>query len=154
MGSGAASARASYRPEKVGPDLDLDLKIEGVQMTTMNDVWRAYAKLDLVAGLLSIYSQIRIKNGYITGYVKVYDPEQDKKKPIFKKLYEGISEGIAGLLENKKEDRVATVAKFSGPVGNPDSNVWEIIGKAIENAFIKAILPGFEGVITAHRKRR
>jgi hypothetical protein len=161
MASGAASARASYRPEKVGPDLDLDLKIEGTQMKALNDVWRAYAKLDVVEGTMSVYSQIRIKNGHINGYVKplfkdvnIYDPEQDKKKPFFKKLYEGIAEGIAGLLENKKEDRVATVATFSGPVENPDSSVWQIIGKAIENAFIKAILPGFEREISLVRKKR
>jgi hypothetical protein len=161
MGSGAASARASYRPEKVGPDLDLDLKIEGTQMKALNDVWRAYAKLDVVEGTMSVYSQIRIKNGHINGYVKplfkdvnIYDPKQDEKKPFFKKLYEGIAEGIAGLLENKKEDRVATVATFSGPVENPDSSVWQIIGKAIENAFIKAILPGFEREIGLVRKKR
>lgn len=161
MGSGSASARASYRPEKVGPDLDLDIKIEATQMTALNDVWRAYAKFDVVGGVTSVYSQIRIKNGYINGYVKplfkdinVYDPKQDKKKPFFKKLYEGIVEGVGGLLENKKEDRVATVARFSGPVGDPDSSVWEMVGKAIENAFVKAILPGFEREISVLRKKR
>lgn len=161
MGSGSASARASYRPEKVGPDLDLDIKVEGVQMTSMNDIWRAYGKFDVVGGVLSVYSQIRIKNGSINGYVKpifkdvnVYDKAQDKKKPFFKKLYEGIVEGVGDLLENRKKDQVATVAKFSGPVSNPDSSVWEIIGKAIENAFVEALLPGFERQIEVFRKKR
>jgi uncharacterized protein DUF748 len=161
MGSGAASASASYRPEKVGPDLDLDVKIEGTQMTALNDVWRSYAKFDVAGGVLSVYSQMRIKNGNITGYVKplfkdvnVYDPNQDKKKPFFKKLYEGIVEGIGDLFTNKKEDRVATVAQISGPVSNPNSSVWQILGKAIENAFVKAILPGFERELTVVRKKK
>jgi Domain of Unknown Function (DUF748) len=161
MGSGAASARASYRPEKVGPDLDLDIKVEGTQMTAMNDVWRAYGKFDVVGGVMSVYTQIRIKNGYLNGYVKplfqdvnVYDPNQDKKKPFFKKLYEGVVEGLSDLFENRREDRVATVVNISGPVGNPNSSIWQILGKLWENAFIKAIFPGFEREITAVRKKR
>jgi hypothetical protein len=161
MGSGSASARASYRPEKVGPDLDLDVRVEGVQMAAMNDVWKAYGKFDVVGGVLSVYSQVRIKNGYINGYVKplfrdvnVYDPKQDKGKPFFKKLYEGIVEGLGDLFENRREDRVATVAKFSGPVGDPNSSTWQILGKVLENAFIRAILPGFDREIELGRKKR
>jgi hypothetical protein len=160
MGSGQTSARASFRPEKSGPDFDLDLKIEGTRMTAMNDVWRAHGKFDVVGGLLSIYSQIRVKDARIDGYVKpvfkdvnVYDPKQDKKKPFFKKLYEGIVEGVADLLENKKRDEVVTVADLSGPVSNPHSSVLQVIGRLIENAFIKAILPGFEREIGILRKR-
>jgi hypothetical protein len=161
MGSGSASARASYRPEKVGPDLDLDVRVEGVQMAAMNDVWKAYGKFDVVGGVLSVYSQVRIKNGYINGYVKplfrdvnVYDPKQDKGKPFFKKLYEGIVEGLGDLFENRKEDRVATVAKFAGPVGDPNSSTWQILGKVLENAFIRAILPGFDREIEVGRKKK
>lgn len=161
MGSGMASARASYRPEKAGPDLELDIKIEGTQMTALNDVWRTYAKLDVAGGVMSAYSQIRIKNGYINGYVKpifkdvnIYDPKQDAKKPFLKKLYEGVVEGLGDLFRNKKKDQVATVAQISGPVGNPNSSIWQILGKIIENAFVKAILPGFEREISVFRKKR
>jgi hypothetical protein len=161
MGSGRARASGSYRPEKVGPDLDLDVRVEGVQMAAMNDVWRAYGKFDVVGGIMTVYSQVRIKNGQISGYVKplfkdvnVYDPKQDAKKPFFKKLYEGLVEGLGDLFENRREDRVATVAKFSGPVGDPNSSVWQILGKTLENAFIRAILPGFEREIEIGRKKR
>jgi hypothetical protein len=161
MGTGATSARASYRPQKSGPDFDLDLKIEGTQMTAMNDIWRAYGKFDVVGGTLSIYSQLRVKDARIDGYVKpvfkdvnVYDKKQDKNKPFFKKLYEGIVEGVADILENKKTDKVVTVADISGPVSNPHSSAMQIIGKLIENAFIKAILPGFEGELNLFRKKK
>ena len=161
MGSGVTSASASYRSQKSGPDFDLDLKIEGTQMTAMNDIWRAYGKFDVAGGTLSIYSQIKVKDARIDGYVKplfkdvnVYDPKQDKKKPFFKKLYEGIVEGVATLLENKKTDKVVTVADISGPVSNPHSSPMQIIGKLIENAFVKAILPGFERELNLFRKKK
>jgi hypothetical protein len=161
MGTGATNARASYRPEKSGPDFDLDLKIEGTQMTAMNDIWRAYGKFDVVGGSLSIYSQLRVKNARIDGYVKpvfrdvnVYDKKQDAKKPLLKKLYEGIVEGVADIFENRKTDEVVTVADISGPISNPHSSTMQIIGKLIENAFIKAILPGFERELGFLRKKK
>ena len=117
-------------------------------MTAMNDIWRAYGKFDVVGGSLSIYSQLRVKDARIDGYVKpvfkdvnVYDPQQDKEKPFFKKLYEGIVEGIADLFENRKTDKVVTVADISGPVSNPHSSPLQIIGKLIENAS-SSDLPG------------
>ena len=51
--------------------------------------------------------------------------------------------GVASLLENRREE-VATKADISGPVENPNSSTWQVIGRLIENAFFRAILPGFD----------
>ncbi len=150
MGSGVTKASATFRPEKNGPDFDLNVAIEGTQMTTMNDILRTYGKFDVVAGVFSFYTELRIKNGQIEGYIKplfkdmqVYDKRQDKDKSIFKKLYERLVGGVAKLLENRR-DEVATKAKLSGPVSNPKSNTWEVLVRLFQNAFIRAILPGFD----------
>ena len=155
MGSGRTSAHATFRPQKTGADFDLNLKIEGAQMTAMNDLWRAYGKFDVVAGEFSVYTQLKVKDGRIDGYVKpifkdmkVYDPQQDKDKSFFKKLYERTVEGLSKLLKNKKRQEVVTVADISGPVSNPRASPSEIISKLLENAFVKAILPGFEREIS------
>ena len=52
--------------------------------------------------------------------------------------------GVAGLFENRPRQEVATKADITGPVGNPETNTWQIIGAVIKNAFFKAILPSFE----------
>jgi hypothetical protein len=151
MGSGTARATAHFRPEKKGPDFDLDAAIENTDMTKMNDMLRAYGKFDVVEGKFSFYSELRVKNGQIDGYVKplfqdmkVYDKRQDAEKSAFRKLYEKLVGGISKLLENRESKEVATKANISGPVSNPNSSTWQVIGKLIENAFIKAILPGFD----------
>lgn len=161
MGSGPSVAYFHYRPNKSGPDFDLDLAIEDTQLTAMNDILRAYGKFDVTAGAFSFYSQLRVKNGQMNGYVKplftgmkVYDPEQDKQKSFFHNLYERLVGGIAKLLENKETNDLATQADISGPVGNAKASFWQIIGRAFENAFVKAILPGFERKIEALRRRR
>ena len=151
LDSGSSVAHFNYRPNKGGPDFDLDLAIKETSLPAMNDILSAYGKFDVTAGTFSFYSQLRVKNGYMNGYIKplfagmkVYDPEQDRKNSVFHKLYEMIVGGIANLLENKDTNDVATRADISGPVGSAKASVWQIIGRAFENAFVKAILPGFE----------
>jgi hypothetical protein len=161
MGSGKTVAHATFRPQRTGADFDLNLRIEGTQMTAMNDLWRAYGKFDVVGGEFSVYTQLKMKDGRIDGYVKpifkdmkVYDREQDKNKPFMKKLYERIVGGLASILKNKPRKEVVTVADISGPVSNPRARPSEIIGKLLENAFIKAILPGFEREIARLTNKR
>lgn len=160
MGSGPAVAYYHSRPNPSGPDFDVDLAIEDTALTAMNDILRAYGKFDVTAGTFSFYSQLRVKNGQMTGYVKplfsgmkVYDPEQDKQKSVFHKLYELIVGGIANLLENKQTNDVATQADISGPVGSAKASAWQIIARAFENAFVKAILPGFNRQVARVKKK-
>jgi hypothetical protein len=93
---------------------------------------------------------LQVKNGALSGYVKplfkdvdVYDARQDKDKNIFQQLYESVVGGISWLLENPPRDEVATVTTVSGKLENPRMSTLETIGGLIQNAFFKAILPGF-----------
>lgn len=159
MGSGTARASATFREERNGPDFDLDMAIENASLPSLNNLLRAYGKLDVAKGTFSLYSEVKVKNGRIDGYVKplisdvdVYDKEQDKKKPILKKIYEKVVGGLSHVLENRPRDEVATVADISGPIEDPKTGTWEIIVRLVSNAFVKAILPGFDREIEAARK--
>jgi hypothetical protein len=66
-------------------------------------------------------------------------------------MYEGLVGGIAALLENTPRREVATKADISGRIENPQANTWEVVVRLIQNAFFKAILPGFEKEIGRHR---
>jgi Domain of Unknown Function (DUF748) len=161
MGNGAAHARATFRADPKGPDFDLNVAIEGAQLASMNDLLRTYAKLDVVAGTFSLYSEMTVRNGRIDGYVKplykdvdVYDSKQDKDKPFLKKIYEKVVGGLSHILDNKPRDEVATVIDISGPLDNPDSSIWETAAGVLRNAFVKAILPGFERELGEVREGR
>jgi hypothetical protein len=151
MGSGATRVAATFRPETTGPDFDLAVRIEGTDMRAMNALWRAYGNFDVVAGRFSFYAELTVQNRAIRGYVKplfkemdVYDRRQDEDKGLFRQLYEGLVGGIAGLLENDPREEVATRTDISGRVENPQADTWEVLVRLIQNAFFKAILPGFE----------
>jgi len=48
---------------------------------------------------------------------------------------------------------VATRVELSGRIDDPKSSTWQVIGKLIENAFIRAILPGFDREVSARAKK-
>jgi hypothetical protein len=159
MGSGTAHASATFREDNKGPDFDLNVSVEGASLPSMNDLLRAYGKLDVAQGTFSIYSEVKVKNHRITGYVKpliknvkVYDPKQDKKKPVLKKLYEKVVGGLSHLLKNKPRKEVATVVDLSGSLDDPNTSYWEVAVRLVSNAFIKAILPGFDREFEAARQ--
>jgi hypothetical protein len=117
----------------------------------MNDLLRAHAKVDVVSGVFSVYSEISVKNGRVQGYVKplfkdldVYDKEQDEDKSLGKKLKEKAADVVAKVFKNRPRDEVATIVRLEGPLENPKASTWEVLVNLVRNAFIKAILPGFE----------
>lgn len=161
MGSGAARASATFREESAGPNFDLNVAIEGASLPSMNELLRSYGKLDVTEGTFSLFSEVKVNNRRITGYVKplikdvkVYDPDQDKKKPVLKKLYEKVAGGLANILENRPRDEVATVADLSGSIDDPNTSTWEIVVRLVSNAFVRAILPGFDREFEAARRGR
>jgi hypothetical protein len=151
MGSGLATASADFRPEKAGPDLDLYIKIVESHLKALNDVLRAYGNFDVSAGEFSIVTEIHIKNYAISGYIKpffkdikVYDKRKDQGRSISHKMYEMLVGGIAVILENRSDQKVATKVTISGSVKNPKTSTWQIVIELINNAFFKAILPSFD----------
>ena len=151
MGTGEVQGSANFFPEGKEANFSTTLKIADTQLKPMNDMLRAHGSFDVASGVFSLYTKVRVQDGYVTGYVKpmfrdvnVYDSAQDKKKNLFRKAYEGVVGGVMKILENKRRDEVATVANISGPVQEPNANTFQIIARLVQNAFIKAILPGFE----------
>src|SRR5260370_2822055 len=70
MGSASAVLTATFRPKAAAADFGCDVAIEGASLPALNDLLRAYEKLDVAAGTFSLYSQVTIRNGYLQGYVK------------------------------------------------------------------------------------
>jgi len=151
MDSGDARLSAEFRSNEDGADFDLAVAIEDTDLSSLNDMLRAHAGFDVRGGQFALYAELGVHDGNLEGYIKplfsdvnIYDPAQDKHKGLLRKVYEGIAEGIADLLENRKRDEVATVAELAGPVGDPKTSNLEVVMRLIKNAFFKSILPGFE----------
>jgi hypothetical protein len=159
MGSGPIKALARFRPRSKAADFDLNLQIEEAELQRMNDLLRAASGVDVTSGIFSFYSEVSVRSGTVKGYVKplfrdvnVYSPAQDKRKNVFQKLYEGIVDGLAWVLENRPREEVATRTDISGTLSDPQTSTLDVLLGLIQNAFFKGILPGLERSVQTSRR--
>jgi Domain of Unknown Function (DUF748) len=151
MGSGPATAEATFKSETSGPSFALGVHIEEVDVTRLNDLFRAYGRFDASSGRFYLYSELEAKKGVVTGYVKplfkdlkIYDKQQDRSKSLARKMYERLVSGIAKILKNQPREEVATKAEVLGRIDNPKVGTVAAVIRLVQNAFFKAILPGFD----------
>jgi hypothetical protein len=123
-------------------------------VTRLNDLFRAYGRFDTANGYFFLYSELDAKDGLVTGYIKplfkdlkVYDKQQDKSKPLARKMYERIVSGVAKVLKNRPRDEVATKAEVLGRIDDPKVGTVAAVVRLVQNAFFKAILPGFDAEV-------
>ncbi len=150
VGTGETVITATFRPEVNGADFDVNARIENINLRPMNDLLRAHAKVDVTSGSFSVFSELHVKNGHVDGYVKplfrdlkVYDPQQDQEKSLGQKIKEKVADVAAKILRNRPREEVATVAPIAGPLEDPKASTWQTFVGLVQNAFFKAILPGF-----------
>ena len=151
MGSGDTTLSGDFLSSEQGPYFNLNLAIRDAQLPAMNDLLRAYGRFDVQAGLFSLFTQMGVKDGAISGYVKpmfsdleVYSWQKDKNKSLPKQAYELALGGAAKLFKNSRTQKVATQFDLNGRLKNPNVSTWQAVIEVLHNAFIQAILPGFD----------
>ncbi len=151
MGNGETTLAGTFRPETHGPDFNLNLSIANTSLPLLNDLLRAYGRFDVQSGEVSVYSQVDVAHGAITGYVKtlfgnvvVYDRSKDKNKPLLHQAYELMIGGATKVLKNSSSQKVATEVSLNGRLDKPDTSTWEALLELLHNAFVNAIEPGFD----------
>ena len=70
MGNGATQLDGAFRPETKSPDFDLAIRVWKTQVKSMNNLLRAHGGIDVVSGVFSVFSEMKVKNGAIDGYLK------------------------------------------------------------------------------------
>ena len=151
MGSGHATLKGKIRSTAKPVDFDLRLQVEEAKLPALNDLLKAHLGVDVAEGLVSVYTEIKVKDGQVEGYIKplvknlkIYDRQKDQGKPFGKRVKMHVLQFFATLLKNRETKEVATVIRISGATGGPKTDEWEVIRKLIGNGLSHAILPGFQ----------
>ena len=160
MGSGDTTLDGTSLPRKQGPHFDLNLAIKNTDMTAMNDLLLAFGSFDVKHGQFSVFSQMEVNDGSIAGYVKpmfsdlkVYDWSQDKHKPVLHQAYEATIGAASHLFKNSQTKQVATKVDLKGKLTSPNTSTWQAVVEVVQNAFIQAILPGFDREVQMARNQ-
>src|ERR1700722_12042239 len=151
MGSGDTRMEGDFLASQHGPAFNLKVAIRNTDLPSMNDVLRAYGRFDVAAGQFSVFSEVSIKDGYINGYVKpmfsnleVYNYEKDKNTGVLHQARELVIGGATHLFKNSSTQQVATEVDLTGKLTSPGVSTWQAFVQVLHNAFIEAILPGFD----------
>ncbi len=137
---------------KETPDFDIDAKLENVSLPAINNYSNDYAGIDFVDGTLHIYSELAVKDGRVTGYVKplarnvtLVDAEQDTDPLNY--MWETIASIVVEIFENQPADQFATRVELQGDLSDPQTNFWATLGGIVNNAFVRAFTEGTDGTV-------
>ena len=132
----------------------MQLAIQNTNLTALNDLLRAYGRFDVAAGQFSLFSEIKVKDGAISGYAKpmfanleVYNYQKDKNTGILHQAKELVIGGASHLFKNSNTQQVASEVDLHGKLTRPGISTWQAFLEILHNAFIQAILPGFDRAI-------
>jgi hypothetical protein len=154
MGSGETKISGHFLASPQGPVFDLNVAIQNADLPSMNNLLRAYGRFDVAAGQFSLFSEAHIRNGEVNGYVKpmfanleVYDYQKDKHTGALHQTKELMIGGASHIFKNAGTGQVATEVDLKGKLTSPDISTWQAIVEVLHNAFVNAILPGFDHAV-------
>ena len=154
MGSGDTNISGDFLASQNGPAFNMKVAIQNTDLPSMNDILRAYGRFDVAAGQFSVFSEISIKDGDMDGYVKpmfanleVYNYQKDKNTGVLHQAKELAIGGASHLFKNSNTQQVASQIDLKGKLTSPDISTWQALGQVLHNAFIEAILPGFDRAV-------
>ncbi|MCD6065823.1 MAG: hypothetical protein K0S33_649 [Bacteroidetes bacterium] len=139
------------------PTFDMSAELTDLNLTQLNDFLRAYGNFDVKKGSLSVYTEFAAKEGGFGGYVKPVLKDLDivqwnKEEGDFKQiLWETLIGSTAEILENRKEDQLATKVNVNGRFDDPNINIWRAISFVLRNAFVHALKPSVDNTISINR---
>lgn len=154
LGDAPAKVKGSVDPWAQQPTFDVNLEIKRVALPKVNPWLREYIKADAESGDFELYMEIAAAEGKFKGYAKPIlqnvniTSTAEKEENVLRKLWEGIVEFAANVLENDEEEQVAARVPFTGTIENPEASVWSTIASVLRNAFVSAFARSLEGSIS------
>ncbi|MGE0754075.1 MAG: DUF748 domain-containing protein [Alphaproteobacteria bacterium] len=149
IGGGALSLQGNMNVLKPVMDMDMNIKLDNMDLTAVNDYTNHAAGIDFVKGKLSVYSEVIVKDKQLSGYVKplasdieVVSLKQDDN-PV-EIVWESMASVFMQLFKNHPNDRFATKAPLSGSFENIETNSWAAIAGIFRNTFVKAFTEGLD----------
>jgi Domain of Unknown Function (DUF748) len=154
LGDGSAAVAGSANPLAETPTFDVNLTVKGVHLPKVNPWLREFIKADAEAGDFELYTELAAADGRFQGYAKpimknvdIYRSGEPEENP-FKRLWEGIVDFAAEVLEDQDTEQVAARIPFTGKIENPDANILETVVSVLRNAFVSAFARSLEGSVS------
>jgi len=155
MNQGRLEMDVALDPFAEQPDFDFDGAVVGADLTQWNDFLRAYAKMDVQRGTISLYGELLARDGRFEGYLKPFLADVDvlsledeaKEQSWLASAWEALVGATQEGLEDQPKDRSATRIPISGTVQDPEIGFWATFASTLRNAFVEGLVPQLEGSV-------
>jgi hypothetical protein len=147
IGKGRLDVTGKLNILKRIPDFALQSKLESINLPAINSYARAFAGVDFNTGNLNIYSDLTVKDGRVSGFVKPLATDIDligRKEEGISVLWESVVSVVMEIFTNQREDQFATQIELEGNLNDPETNFWSTLGGIFKNAFVKAFSNSIE----------
>ena len=154
MGNAPLALSGRFDPNSNLPKFDLNLVLEGAQLTDVNPWLEEFLNVDAEGGSFSMYTELAAADGRFEGYIKpimedphIFSMEEPSSGP-FQKAWEALVGVAAALFENRETDQVATQIPFSGEIDAPRAGLLEAMLNLLRNAFVAAFSQSIDGTVS------
>jgi hypothetical protein len=152
MDTGRFEFDMTLDPSSARPTFNLATRLLDVDATRLNALTRAYGGFDFEAGRFDFVLEVSTKDGFVEGYAKplfrnlqVLSLRDIQTKDPLSVFWEALV-GLAGeVFKNQRRDQFGTRITIQGDLDNPSTNILEVVGNVLHNAFVRAFLPRIEG---------
>ncbi len=159
LGKAPMAISGSLDPLAKSPTFDVNMALEQVQLTDINPWLRQFLKADAQSGTFQLYLELAAADGAFKGYAKplmqnvdMYG-SQENNDTLLRKVWEGLVEFAANIVENEEEEQVGARIPFSGTIDDPQTSIWQTIASVLRNAFVSAFARSLEGSISIRNVR-
>ncbi len=155
-GAGTFEFEMSLDPNAYRPTFVLAARLLDLDVTQLNALTQAYGEFDFESGRSDFVIELSARNGMIEGYAKplfrnlvvisMRDLETDDPLRIF---WEALVGAAQEVFQNQKREQFGTRFAIEGDLMNPRTNLLEVVGNVLRNAFVQAYLPKYDQPVTA-----
>ena len=154
MESGRFELDMSLNPQAHRPAFNIATRLLDLDVTTVNNLALAYGDFDFKSGRFDLVVEASTEDGYVVANAKplfrnvqVFSLRDIGREDPLQMLWEALVGVVGEVFTNQSRDQFGTSITFEGDLDNPRTNIIEIIGNVLYNAFVRAYLPRIEGRI-------
>jgi hypothetical protein len=154
MESGVFEFDMQFDPQSHRPTFNLATRLLDLDVTRVNALARAYGDFDFEGGRLDFIMEAAVKDGFLDGYAKplfrdlkvlsLRNDLRDEDDPL-QLFWEALVGLVGELFKNQPRDQFGTRLTLQGEFDDPRTDLLEIVGNVLHNAFVRAYLPRIEG---------
>lgn len=145
--------KMTFDPFSYRPTYHMAMRLIGLDVTTLNDLAKAYGKFDFQRGWFDLVIETDSKEGQMSGYVKplfrnlqVFSLTEDiKDENPLKFFWQALIGGVTTALKNQPRDQFGTRIPFTADATGTKPDLLATIANVLRNAFLRAYLPRVEG---------